>query len=67
MLGFSVDDIIERFSPPFPNYLKIDVDGNEGRIIEGAGKTLSDPRLRSILIEVDESETEKSARLVSAI
>ena len=53
MIGFSIDDFIEKFSPSFPNHIKIDVDGNEGKIINGARKTISDERLRSILVELD--------------
>jgi len=53
MLGFSIDDFIKHFNPPFPNYIKIDVDGAENRIIKGAKKTLADNRVKSILIELD--------------
>lgn len=53
MLGFSIDDFIERFNPPLPNYIKIDVDGIEDKIIKGAKKTLSDKRVESILVELD--------------
>lgn len=53
MLGFSIDDFIEKFHPPFPHHIKLDVDGNEEAIISGARKTLRDPRLKSILVELD--------------
>jgi hypothetical protein len=53
MIGFSIDDLIEKFLPSFPNYIKIDVDGIEGKIINGAKKTISDDRLRSLLVELD--------------
>lgn len=53
MIGFSVDDFIERFDVPFPNRLKIDVDGIEDKIIKGARRTLRDPRLKSVSIELD--------------
>jgi len=57
MIGFSIDDFIEQFNPPFPNHIKIDVDGIENKIINGAKSTLSDKRVKSILIELDtESE-----------
>lgn len=51
-LGFSVDDLIGSWGLPFPNHIKIDVDGNEVEIVRGAAKTLSDSRLRSVLIEI---------------
>ena len=36
-----------------PNHIKIDVDGIEPEIIDGANLILSDPRLKSIMIELD--------------
>lgn len=53
MIGFSIDDFIELFRPAFPNHLKIDVDGIERKIIIGASQTLSDSRLKTILIELN--------------
>ena len=62
MIGFTIDDFISQFDPPFPNYLKIDVDGLELPILAGARSTLRDPRMRSVLVELslnrqDEHET----------
>ena len=37
-----------------PNGLKIDVDGTEPRILEGARRTLGSPALRSVIIEIPE-------------
>ena len=53
MIGYSIDQFIDEFDPPFPNHLKIDVDGIEDRIIAGAAKTLADTRLESLSIELD--------------
>lgn len=53
MVGFCIDDFVERFQPKFPNHIKIDVDGNENRIIDGAKKTLLDKRLKSVLVELN--------------
>jgi FkbM family methyltransferase len=52
MLGVSLDDMVGRFSLPFPNHVKIDVDGIEDQIIYGAERALDDPRLKSVLVEV---------------
>jgi FkbM family methyltransferase len=60
MIGFTIDDFIAKFDPPFPNYLKLDVDGLELPILEGARVTLRDARLRSILVEL--SVTRESER-----
>ena len=51
---------MSKFDIPFPNYIKIDVDGIEHHIILGAQKTLSDERLFSILIELDNGRIDYS-------
>jgi len=52
-IGFSVDAFRLTFGLPMPHYLKLDVDGNEDKVLAGARTTLADPALRSIMIEVD--------------
>lgn len=49
----SLDELVYNYNFECPNYLKIDVDGNEHLIIKGASKLLSDQRLKSILIELN--------------
>ena len=53
MLSTTVDEFVRDYAPPFPNHIKLDVDGNEEQILRGAAATLSDPRLRSLLVESD--------------
>lgn len=53
MLGFTADDFLRLYSPKFPNHIKIDVDGLEQEILTGAATILSDPRLKSVSIEMD--------------
>jgi hypothetical protein len=67
MLGFSIDGLRRQFGLAAPNYLKIDVDGLEERILAGARKTLADPALRSILLELEERETARNHRLMAAL
>lgn len=55
MISYSIDEFIAQFNPPFPNYIKLDVDGIEDKIIDGARDSLKDKRLKSILVELDES------------
>lgn len=64
MLGFTIDDFIRQFTPPFPNHIKIDVDGIEKKIVNGATQTLSDSRLKSALIELN-IDWEDSSEIVS--
>jgi len=67
MIGFTIDDFIEKYSPPFPNYLKIDVDSIEDKIIAGATKTIMNDQLKSVLIELDTDEHDYRNRVVSAL
>jgi len=49
-----LDDFIFDFDLPTPNYVKIDVDGSEKKVIVGAKKILQQNNLHSILIEIEE-------------
>jgi FkbM family methyltransferase len=55
VISYTVDSFLARNHDFFPNHLKIDVDGLEAKIINGAKNTLSDRRLKSVLIEVNEA------------
>ena len=46
-----LDSLVSQKILPQPDYIKIDVDGYENRVVEGALTTLSD--CKSILIEID--------------
>ncbi len=67
MIGFKLDDFVERFNPRFPQHLKLDVDGIEIPILEGASATLRDPRLRSVMVELDLDHEEERRRAVSLL
>jgi FkbM family methyltransferase len=67
MIGYAIDDFIERFGPPFPNHLKVDVDGIEDRIVAGARRTLADERLRSLSIELEADRVEYTQAIIRQI
>jgi FkbM family methyltransferase len=50
----SIDELIADGTIPSPNHIKIDVDGLEAKIIEGAKETLKTRELRSLLIEIND-------------
>lgn len=66
-VGFSIDRFRRVFGLPAPDYLKIDVDSVEERILDGARETLADPQLRSILIEMEGAETPRNVRLADRL
>lgn len=51
-LGYSLDAFNETFDAPFPSHIKIDIDGIQEKVILGAKKTLRDPRLKTVMIEL---------------
>ncbi len=50
----SLDDFLEKWKMDTPNYIKVDVDGIEHKIFESADKMLSNKKLNSILVEINE-------------
>jgi len=58
-LAVSLDCLWGTFGLDFPNHIKIDVDGLEGKIIRGADRTLGDSRLKTILIEISSAQGER--------
>ncbi|HEX8447368.1 MAG TPA: FkbM family methyltransferase [Sphingomonas sp.] len=56
MIGYDIDSFVRDFGMEVPNHLKIDVDGIELAIVAGAEKTLADPALRSVSIELIETD-----------
>ncbi len=66
-MGYSIDGFIKQFSVPFPNHIKIDVDGIEGSIIEGGSSTLKDSRLKSMLVELDSGRKEHTGKIINIL
>ena len=55
LYGTNIDFYIENKILKVPNYIKIDVDGIEHEILQGAKTCLSDKKLESISIELSEN------------
>ncbi|MCL6697304.1 FkbM family methyltransferase [Sphingomonas sp. NSE70-1] len=51
-IGRKLDTLIAD-GLPFPDHIKIDVDGLEHRVVAGMLETLADPRLQTVLIEIN--------------
>ena len=56
-----LDTLVADGAIAFPTHVKIDVDGLEHRVVEGMAGLLSDPRLRTILVEIDSAEPNHQA------
>jgi FkbM family methyltransferase len=60
VVGIRLDDLVERLDLPVPNHAKIDVDGYELEVLQGAERTLARAEWRSIIIELDQEETDRN-------
>ena len=65
-VSYTLDSLIVEESIPFPTHIKIDVDGLEHKVIEGAKNTICDKKVKSILIELNTS-LEPHLNLISEI
>jgi FkbM family methyltransferase len=67
MIGFTIDDFVSRFAPPLPTHIKLDVDGLEWPILQGAAATLQSPRLRSVMVELTISDRAERDRAIELL
>ena len=63
MFAYSIDELIEKYAFEVPNYIKIDVDSIEDRIVYGAEKTLENQKVKGVFLELDETE-ERTLKLI---
>lgn len=59
VMSYRIDDLIEQFGVPAPDHIKIDVDGIEQDVLRGAAKTLASGHVRSVIVELEEGESER--------
>lgn len=62
VITFSIDSLVKDYNFLPPDHIKIDVDGAELDILEGARKTLAGPSVKTVIVEIC-LENDKSARI----
>ncbi|WP_165322163.1 class I SAM-dependent methyltransferase [Rhizorhabdus phycosphaerae] len=67
MVGYDIDSFVADFGVEIPNHIKIDVDGIELSIVEGARRTLADERVRSVSIELIDSDLQQVAAVTEIL
>ena len=63
-LGFALDDFVEMFGLPRPDHVKIDVDGHEISVLEGAQSTLRSAC--TVMIEADPDTVQSATAILAA-
>lgn len=58
VLTFRLDDFLLQTQTPAPQYLKIDVDGTELKVLRGMPGLLQNSRLRAVFIELEEGKSD---------
>ncbi|MFN3144918.1 MAG: FkbM family methyltransferase [Paracoccaceae bacterium] len=66
-IGLSVDFLVEHLSLAPPTAMKIDVDGNEIKVLRGARNTLHRKSLRRVVVEVDLARENLSEEIQSIL
>ena len=64
ILGTSINYLIENNTLEIPDYIKIDVDGIEHFILEGASKYLENKKIKSLSIEINENFKEQYIKVM---
>ena len=64
LFGTTINYLIENNILEIPDYIKIDVDGIEHLILEGASKYLNHKKIKSMSIEINENFTEQYEKVL---
>jgi FkbM family methyltransferase len=65
LFGTTINYLLEQKILKIPDYIKIDVDGIEHLILEGCGKYLSDKKIKSVSIEINENFTNQYKKILN--
>ena len=63
LLGTTIDYLIDQKILEIPDYIKIDVDGIEHLILEGASSCLKEKKIKSLSIEINENFEDQLNRI----
>ena len=63
----TIDELTTKPNIDFPNHIKIDVDGLENEIVEGAKKTLKNKKLKTLMIELNYKNKKDELKFIKKI
>ncbi len=62
-LSVTLDSLVGKYGVPEPALLKIDVDGCEGKILNGGSSVLTSRELRTVLVELNSQDDSEDLKL----
>jgi FkbM family methyltransferase len=65
--AFRLDDLVSLFDLPVPSLVKLDVDGSELEVLEGAVEAISQPQCRELMVEVNGEPGEPRVDALTAV
>ena len=65
LLGTTVNYLLDNKILDVPDYIKIDVDGIEHLILEGANRYLENKKIKSIIVEINENFTDQYEKVLA--
>ena len=65
LFGTSINFLLDNKLLEIPDYIKIDVDGNELDVIYGFSKFLNSQKIKSIMIEIDPYDIESKNKIIN--
>ena len=65
VIGTSINYLLQNKIIQIPDYIKIDVDGLEHLILEGADQFLNNKKIKSLSIEINENYLEHYEKILS--
>lgn len=65
--SITADEAVSRYKMSLPNYIKIDVDGNELQVLEGAHGVLASPELKGLLVEITASNETQTQQIIALL
>jgi FkbM family methyltransferase len=66
-ISITADEAVDRYKVPSPNYIKLDVDGNELDVLRGAKNILASNNLQGLLVEITSSNKEQTEQIFALL